>query len=41
VGGVDIPKEDFRLTQYRYPNRMKIEFLEPLGTRGFLTKFLA
>lgn len=41
VGGMDIPGEGFRFTQYRYPNRMKIELLEPLGTDGFLTKFLA
>lgn len=41
VGGMDVPKEGFRFFQYRYPNRMKIELLKPLGTNGFLPKFLA
>lgn len=41
VGGMEIPTEGFRFIQFRYPNRMKIELLEPLGTGGFLTKFLA
>lgn len=41
VGGRDVPEEGFRFFQYRYPNRMKIELLEPLGPAGFLPKFLA
>ena len=41
VGGMDVPKEGFRFFQYRYPNRMKIELLEPIGENGFLPKFLA
>ncbi len=41
VGGMAVPDEGFRFVQYRYPNRMKIELLEPLGETGFLPKFLA
>jgi methylmalonyl-CoA/ethylmalonyl-CoA epimerase len=41
VASMDLPEEGFRFTQYRYPNRMKIELLEPLGAGGFLTRFLA
>lgn len=40
VGGMDVPEEGFRFIQYRYPNRMKIELMEPLGQTGFLSKFL-
>jgi methylmalonyl-CoA/ethylmalonyl-CoA epimerase len=40
VGGMEVPGEGFRFTQYRYPNRMKIELMEPLGRGGFLTRFL-
>jgi hypothetical protein len=31
VGGMDVPGEGVRFTQYRYPNRMKSELMEPLG----------
>jgi methylmalonyl-CoA/ethylmalonyl-CoA epimerase len=41
VGGWDVPAEGFRFAQFRYPNRMKIELMEPLGDSGFLPKFLA
>jgi len=41
VGGADVPGEGFRFIQYRYPNRMKVELLEPLGEDGFLHRFLA
>jgi methylmalonyl-CoA/ethylmalonyl-CoA epimerase len=41
VGGLDVPEDGFRFVQYRYPNRMKIELLEPLAQTGFLPKFLA
>lgn len=41
VAGWDVPDEGFRLAQFRYPNRMKIELMEPLGDSGFLPKFLA
>lgn len=41
VGERDVPDEGFRFIQYRYPNRMKIELLEPLAEAGFLPKFLA
>ncbi len=40
VSGWDVPEEGFRFTQFRYPNRMKIELMEPLGESGFLQKFL-
>jgi methylmalonyl-CoA/ethylmalonyl-CoA epimerase len=40
VGGMEVPGEGFRFTQYRYPNRMKIELMEPLGQGGFLPRFL-
>ncbi len=41
VSGWHVPEEGFRFTQFRYPNRMKIELMEPLGEGGFLQKFLA
>lgn len=41
VDGWEVPEEGFRFTQFRYPNRMKIELMEPLGDNGFLPKFLA
>ena len=41
VAGWDVLAEGFRFTQYRYPNRMKIELMEPLSESGFLPKFLA
>lgn len=41
VAGWDVPDEGFRFAQFRYPNRMKIELMEPLGDNGFLPKFLA
>ncbi len=41
VGGMDVPDEGFRFVQYRYPNRMKIELLQPISESGFLPKFLA
>ncbi len=41
VPGWDLPDEGFRFAQFRYPNRMKIELMEPLGENGFLPKFLA
>ncbi len=41
VSGCDMPEEGFRFTQFRYPNRMKIELMEPLGESGFMQKFLA
>ena len=41
VAGWDVPEEGFRFAQFRYPNRMKIELMEPLGESGFLQKFLA
>jgi len=41
VGGMDVPGEGFRFFQYRYPNSMKIELIEPLEDTGFLPKFLA
>ena len=41
VAGWDVPEEGFRFTQFRYPNRMKLELMEPLGENGFLQKFLA
>jgi len=41
VAGWDVPDEDFRFAQLRYPNRMKIELMEPVGDSGFLPKFLA
>lgn len=41
VPGWDVPEEGFRFTQFRYPNRMKIELMEPLGDSGFLQRFLA
>ena len=41
VGGMDVADGVFRFIQYRYPNRMKIELLEPLAQTGFLPKFLA
>jgi methylmalonyl-CoA/ethylmalonyl-CoA epimerase len=41
VAGWDVPDEGFRFAQFRYPNRMKIELMEPLGDSGFLSKFLA
>ena len=40
VGGGDVPEEGFRFIQYRYPNRMKLELIEPLGKAGFLRTFL-
>jgi methylmalonyl-CoA/ethylmalonyl-CoA epimerase len=40
VGAMEVPDEGFRFVQYRYPNRMKIELMEPIGRAGFLTKFL-
>jgi len=40
VGGMDVPEEGFRFVQYRYPNRMKIELLQPIDQTGFLTRFL-
>jgi methylmalonyl-CoA/ethylmalonyl-CoA epimerase len=40
VGAIEVPDEGFRFVQYRYPNRMKIELMEPIGRAGFLTKFL-
>ncbi len=41
VGGMEIPWEGFRFTQYRYPNRMKIELMEPLGQGGRRARFLS
>ncbi len=41
VAGWDVPDEGFRFAQLRYPNRMKIELMEPVGDSGFLPKFLA
>ncbi len=41
VAGWDVPGEGFRFAQFRYPNRMKIELMEPLGDSGFLPRFLA
>jgi len=41
VSGWDVTEEGFRFTQFRYPNRMKIELMEPLGESGFMQKFLA
>ena len=41
VAGWDVPDEGFRFAQFRYPNHMKIELMEPLGDSGFLPKFLA
>jgi methylmalonyl-CoA/ethylmalonyl-CoA epimerase len=41
VAGWDVHDEGFRFAQFRYPNRMKIELMEPLGDSGFLPKFLA
>jgi methylmalonyl-CoA epimerase len=40
VPGWEVPEEGFRFTQFRYPNRMKIELMEPLSESGFLHKFL-
>lgn len=40
VGGWEVPEERFRFAQYRYPNKMKVELLEPMGDGGFLAKFL-
>lgn len=40
VGAIEVPDEGFRFVQYRYPNRMKIELMEPIGRAGFLAKFL-
>jgi methylmalonyl-CoA epimerase len=40
VGGMEIPEEDFRFVQYRYPNKMKVELLQPIGGGGFLARFL-
>jgi methylmalonyl-CoA/ethylmalonyl-CoA epimerase len=40
VGGMTVHDEGFRFVQYRYPNRMKIELLEPTAPTGFLRKFL-
>ena len=40
VGGMKVPGEGFRFTQYRYPNGMKIELMEPMGSGGFLPRFL-
>lgn len=40
VGGMEIPEEGFRFVQYRYPNKMKLELLEPIGSGGFLADFL-
>ena len=40
VGGGDVPEEGFRFIQYRYPNRMKLELIEPVGKDGFLQTFL-
>ncbi len=37
---MDVPEEGFRFVQYRYPNRMKIELLQPIDQTGFLTRFL-
>lgn len=41
VAGWDVTDEGFRFAQFRYPNHMKIELMEPLGDSGFLPKFLA
>jgi methylmalonyl-CoA/ethylmalonyl-CoA epimerase len=40
VGGMEVPWEGFRFTQYRYPNKMKIELMEPIAREGFLQRFL-
>jgi methylmalonyl-CoA epimerase len=40
VGGMEVPEEGFRFVQYRYPNKMKVELLEPIGDGGFLARFL-
>ena len=40
VGGMEVPEESFRFAQYRYPNKMKVELLEPMGNGGFLARFL-
>jgi methylmalonyl-CoA/ethylmalonyl-CoA epimerase len=40
VGSMDVPEEDFRFVQYRYPNKMKVELLQPIGAGGFLARFL-
>ncbi len=41
VAGWEVADEGFRFAQFRYPNRMKIELMEPVGDSGFLPKFLA
>jgi methylmalonyl-CoA/ethylmalonyl-CoA epimerase len=40
VGGMEVPEEGFRFVQYRYPNKMKVELLEPIAGGGFLARFL-
>ena len=40
MGGMEVPEEGFRFVQYRYPNKMKVELLEPIGNGGFLARFL-
>jgi methylmalonyl-CoA/ethylmalonyl-CoA epimerase len=40
VGGMEFPEDGYRFAQYRYPNRMKVELLEPIGHEGFLARFL-
>jgi len=40
VGGWEVPEEGFRFAQYRFPNKMKLELLEPMGGGGFLARFL-
>jgi methylmalonyl-CoA/ethylmalonyl-CoA epimerase len=40
AGRWEVPEEAFRFTQYRFPNKMKLELLEPMGDGGFLTAFL-
>jgi hypothetical protein len=32
VGRWEVPEEGFRFAQYRFPNKMKPELLEPMGT---------
>lgn len=41
VGDGEVPDEGFRFVQYRYPNKMKLELIEPIASDGFLPKFLA
>lgn len=31
AGRWDVPEEGFRFAQYRFPNKMKLELLEPMG----------